>query len=53
MSKILDAVIETAHDLYDAEVMDEITMRGFEALKLPPIKQYTAEQIKHMRKKTR
>lgn len=53
MSKILDAVIETAHDLHDAEVMDEITMREFEAFKLPPIKQYTAKQIQHIRKKNK
>jgi len=53
MSKILDAVIETAHDLHDADVMDEITMREFEAFKLTPVKQYTAKQIKRIRKKNK
>jgi putative transcriptional regulator len=53
MSNILDAVIETAHDLHDAGVMDDVTMREFDALNLPPIKQYTAVQIKRIRKKNK
>ncbi len=53
MSNILDAVIETAHDLHDAEIMSDVTMREFDALKLSPIKQYTAVQIKRIRKKNK
>lgn len=53
MSNILDAVIETAHDLHEAGAMDDVTMREFDALKLPPIKQYTAVQIKRIRKKNK
>ena len=46
-------MIETAHDLHDAGVMDDVTMREFDALKLPPVKQYTAVQIKRIRKKNK
>ena len=53
MSKILDAVIETANDLHNAGVMDDMTMREFDALKLPPVKQYTARQIQGIRKKNK
>lgn len=53
MSNILDAVIETVHDLHEAGVMDDVTMREFDALKLPPIKQYTAVQIKRIRQKNK
>lgn len=49
MSKILEAMIETAHDLHGAGVMDEVTMREFDAMALPPVKQYTPAQIKRIR----
>ena len=50
---ILDVVHETAHGLHHAEVMDATTMREFDALCLPPVKQYTATQIKRIRAKTK
>ncbi len=53
MSKILDAVHETARDLRKAGVMDEVTMREFDALCLPPVKRYTAADIRRMRAKLR
>ena len=34
---ILDVVHESAKDLHDAGVMDEVTMREFDALCLPPV----------------
>jgi putative transcriptional regulator len=37
-SAILEAVHETARDLYKAGVMDQITMHKFDRLCLPPIK---------------
>jgi putative transcriptional regulator len=46
---ILDVVHETAQGLHDAGVMDAKTMREFDALCLPPVKVYSAEQIKHIR----
>jgi len=36
MSKIIEAVIETAHDLYDAGIMNDITtLKELDTLKLP------------------
>jgi len=52
-SKILEAVIDTAKDLHQAGVMDDVTLREFDALKLPPVKQYTAVQIRRIRKRNK
>ena len=46
---ILDVVHEGAKDLQNAGVLDEVTMREFDALCLPPGKKYTAVQIKQIR----
>ncbi len=46
---ILDTVHESAEDLYDAGVLKETTLREFDVLCLPPVKQYTAIQIKGIR----
>lgn len=46
---ILDMVHETAQDLHSAGVMKETTLREFDALCLPPIKEFTAVQIKRIR----
>lgn len=46
---ILDTVHETAEGLHKAGVMDVTTMHEFDALCLPPVKQYTAAQIKRIR----
>lgn len=52
MGKSLTEVIhETAKDLHEAGVMTEQTMREFDAMCLPPIKHYTATQIKRIRKR--
>lgn len=48
---ILDVVHETAKDLHAAGAMKETTLREFDALCLPPIKEYTAVQIKRIRLK--
>ncbi len=47
---LTDVIHETAHDLYKAHVMSEKTMREFDAMCLPKVKQYTPRQIKHIRK---
>ena len=50
MSKtILETVHETAQNLRDAGVMDQTTMREFDALCLPKVKTYSAAQIKRIR----
>ena len=46
---ILDTVHETAQDFAQAGVMEVATLREFDALCLPPVKEYTATQIKHLR----
>ncbi len=46
---ILGVIYETAQGLHDAGVMDAKTMREFDALCLPPVKVYSAEQIKRIR----
>lgn len=48
-SAILDAVHETAQGLYDAGIMDQVTMREFDRLCLPPIEPLQPEQIKQIR----
>lgn len=50
---ILEVVHESAKELHDAEVMDEVTMREFDALCLPPVKHYTPTQIQRIRKKNK
>ena len=52
-SKILDAVMETAQDLHEAGVMNEVTLREFDALALPPVKELSAIQIRRIRKANR
>ena len=47
--KILDAVPQTAKGLHKAGAMDAKTMREFDALCLPPVKEYSATQIKRLR----
>ena len=50
---ILDTVHKTARGLHKAGVMDAKTMREFDALCLPPVKRYTATQIKRIRNRNR
>ncbi|MDZ7781966.1 MAG: DNA-binding transcriptional regulator [Halioglobus sp.] len=50
---ILDTIHESAKDLHEAGVMNDVTLREFDALCLPPVKSYTPEQIKRIRQKTR
>jgi len=46
---ILETIHETADGLHKAGVMDTKTMREFDALCLPPVKEYTATEIKQIR----
>ena len=46
---LLDTIHETAEGLHKTGVMDVTTMHEFDALCLPPVKQYTAAQIKRIR----
>ena len=51
-SSILDAVHETARGLYDANVMDKVTMREFDRLCLPPVEPLQPEEIRQIREKS-
>ena len=53
MSKILDAVHEAARDLHKAGLVDEVTMREFDALCIPPVKPYSARDIRRIRQRAR
>ena len=46
---ILSIVHETAKDLRNAGIMDEMTMREFDALCLPPVKTYQPQEIRQIR----
>lgn len=51
--KLLKAVHETAEGLHQAGSMDAMTLREFDALCLPPIKDYSAAQIKRLRQRSK
>lgn len=48
---LLKAVHETAHGLHEIGLMNVATMREFDALCLPPVNQYSAAQIRRMRRR--
>jgi len=48
-SRILEAVHETALGLYEAGVMDQITMREFDIMCLPKIEKLEPQKIKAIR----
>lgn len=52
-SAILAAVHDTAKGLHEAGVMDQITLREFDRLCLPPITPLAPEQIKRIRETSR
>ena len=48
-SKILNVVHDGVKDLHEVGLINEITMREFDAMCLPPVKRFTAGQIKRLR----
>jgi putative transcriptional regulator len=52
-STILEAVHDTAKGLHKAGVMDQVTLREFDRLCLPPIEPLKPEQIKKIREDSR
>ena len=48
-SAIVEAVFETAKGLHIADVMDQVTLREFDPLGLPPIEPLKPDQIKQIR----
>ena len=52
-SPILEAVHATAKGLHKAGVMDQLTLREFDRLCLPPVEPLEPEQIKQIREAAR
>jgi len=52
-SSILEAVHETAKSLHKAGVMDQVTLREFDRLCLPPVEPLRPDQIKEIREASR
>ena len=52
-SPLLGAVHETAAGLFKAGVMDQLTMREFERLCMPPVEPLAPDQIKQIRDMSR
>jgi putative transcriptional regulator len=52
-SAILEAVHDTAKGLYKAGVMDQVTLREFDHLCLPPVEPLEPMQIKKIREDSR
>ena len=48
MSKILENIHENARGLFESGAIDEITMRRFDVLCLPPAKAYTPEDVRRI-----
>ena len=48
-STILEAVHETARDLHSAGVMEQVTMREFDRMCLPPVLPLAPQAIKQIR----
>lgn len=49
MSRILENVQKSAARLHEAGFVDEVTMREFDALCLPPLRAFTPDDIKRIR----
>ena len=52
-SAILEAVHQTAKGLHKAGVMDQVTLREFDRLCLPPVEPLEPDQIKKIREASR
>ena len=52
-SPILEAIHETAAGLFKAGVMDQLTMREFDRLCMPPVEPLAPDQIKRIRDTSR
>lgn len=50
---ILDVVHQGVKDLHKSGLVDVVTMREFDLMCLPPINEYSPEQIKRIRESTR
>jgi putative transcriptional regulator len=51
--QLLETVHETAKGLHKAGIMNKQTMREFDALCLPPVRDFSAAQIRQLRKRNK
>jgi putative transcriptional regulator len=49
MSRILKNVHKSAKRLHGAGYMDDLTMREFDAIWLPPVREYAAKDVRRIR----
>lgn len=52
-SRILDEIHESAHGFHRIGLIDDVTLKEFDALCLPPVKQYSPKEIKALRERCR
>jgi putative transcriptional regulator len=50
-SRLMEAVHETAQELYDSGAIDKVTMHKFDSLCLKPVVDYDGEKIKSLRER--
>lgn len=48
---ILETIHSSVEELHEIDLVDEVTMREFDAMCLPPIKEYSAIEIRRIRKR--
>lgn len=53
MSSILEVIHDAARDLHKAGLVDDVTMREFDALCIPRVKTYSAKDIRRIRQRSR
>ena len=53
MSDIQDTINKISHGLYDADLIDVVTMRDLTDEKVPTVVEYTGEEIQSLRKRQR
>jgi putative transcriptional regulator len=52
-SEIIDMAVDLAQDLHAVGAMDKTTLRDIEALAVPEVKQFSAEEIRAIREANR
>lgn len=50
MSNLRETINDLAHDLYQAEMIDAITLRDLTEKPLPELNEYTGQEIQVLRK---
>jgi putative transcriptional regulator len=50
-SRLMNTAHEIASDLYEAGIIDSVTMREYDALAISPVVEFSAEEIKQLRLK--